>query len=44
MQSGDVHKTHGSIFKIKKYTGYSPKVKLKDGIDEFVSWYKDYYK
>tara|TARA_B110000116_G_C16731224_1_gene533815 strand:- start:86 stop:1051 length:966 start_codon:yes stop_codon:yes gene_type:complete len=44
MQSGDVHKTHGSIFKIKKHTGYSPKVNLKDGINEFVSWYKDYYK
>ena len=44
MQPGDIHKTHGSIFKIKKFVRYNPSVDLKDGINEFVNWYKNYYK
>ena len=44
IQKGDIVRTCGSIKKIKKFTGYSPKVSVKKGISNFVDWYKSYYK
>ena len=43
-QAGDIIKTHSSINKIKKYTGYKPKININTGIKKFIEWYKDYYK
>ena len=39
MQSGDVKKTWANIDKIKEL-GYSSKVSIKEGVKEFVDWYK----
>ena len=43
MQLGDVLKTHGNSNKLKKYTGFIPKVKINEGISLFINWYKSYY-
>ena len=41
--SGDVPATWADISSLKKLTGYSPRTELKDGVEKFVSWYRDYY-
>jgi UDP-glucuronate 4-epimerase len=43
MQPGDVHSTHADTSALYLHTGYSPTVSLKEGIREFVLWYKGYY-
>ena len=43
MQKGDVYKTWASIKKLKKHTGYNPKINIKSGVKKFVKWYKEYY-
>tara|TARA_B100000989_G_C19519844_1_gene463611 strand:+ start:310 stop:1287 length:978 start_codon:yes stop_codon:yes gene_type:complete len=42
-QMGDVLKTFGDNSKIKKLTKYQPQMSLKDGLKEFLQWYKKYY-
>lgn len=44
MQKGDVAETFADISLSKKDFGFNPKTSLKDGLREFVKWYKDYYK
>ena len=44
LQQGDVLITSGNISKAKKMLGYNPKTSIKDGVKEFVNWYKEYYK
>lgn len=43
MQKGEVHKTYADISKIKELFNFSPKTNIEDGIEKFVSWYKEYY-
>jgi UDP-glucuronate 4-epimerase len=43
MQKGDVMITYCDTSKAKKLLGYDPKVTLRDGIKEFVKWYRGYY-
>jgi UDP-glucuronate 4-epimerase len=43
MQSGDVKVTHADIGESMSYLGWTPKVRLEDGIKGFVDWYIDYY-
>lgn len=43
MQKGDVMITYSDTSKAKKMLEYNPKVMLKDGIREFVKWYRGYY-
>jgi UDP-glucuronate 4-epimerase len=43
MQPGDVVATVADISKISKL-GYEPKTDIQDGIKNFVSWYREYYK
>ena len=42
-QKGDIHKTHANINKLHKKTNFKPKTNIKDGIEKFINWYKDYY-
>ena len=42
MQLGDVKRTFANIEKSKKYLRFSPKVNLKEGLINFVDWYKKY--
>jgi UDP-glucuronate 4-epimerase len=39
-QQGDVEHTYADITKAKKQLGYSPKVKLEEGIERFIHWYR----
>ena len=43
-QIGDVKKTHANINKIKKLINYSPRTNLTNGINNFIDWYKKFYK
>lgn len=42
MQPGDVESTVADIDKIRKL-GYEPKTNIKEGISNFIKWYKEYY-
>ncbi len=43
MQPGDVTATFADVSKLHALTGYEPKVMLEDGLQRFVSWYRDFY-
>jgi UDP-glucuronate 4-epimerase len=44
MQPGDVYKTFADVSALEKDFGYSPDTPIKKGINEFIKWYKSYYK
>ena len=44
MQPGDVLKTFADVNALKNDFGYAPNTSLKNGIGEFVKWFKEYYK
>lgn len=41
-QNGDVFRTSANISKAKKNLGYNPKTSYKEGITQFLKWYKKY--
>ena len=41
MQPGDVDRTYADIEKAKKLIGYEPKTTFKEGIKNFIEWYKE---
>ena len=43
MHPADTHITWSDTTKLQKL-GYDPKVSIAEGVEKFVSWYKDYYK
>mgnify|MGYP001207086657 CR=1 FL=1 len=43
MQPGDVSETAADIQKLNKITGFTPEIKIEDGIPKFLSWYKDFH-
>ena len=43
MQKGDVAKTYGDISKANRLLDYKPRTSVKEGIFNFVKWYRDYY-
>ena len=43
MQDGDVFKTHSNINLLESLIGVQTKTNLRDGITEFVKWYRSYY-
>lgn len=40
MQPGDVDRTYADVSKAKEIIGYEPKTNFKEGISNFVEWYK----
>ncbi len=44
MQAGDVKSTYADTSGLINDFDYKPDTNLKDGIDEFVKWYKEFYK
>lgn len=40
MQPGDVHSTYADISKSRKKLGYDPATSMKDGLDEFITWFQ----
>ena len=43
IQPGDVKETFANIDYAKIKLGYKPRVSIKEGIPEFVKWFKSYY-
>lgn len=43
MQPGDVHETYADITAAKSLIGYAPQTDIKQGITQFVEWYRNYY-
>lgn len=43
MQDGDVQSTYADTEDLRNDFSYQPYTELKQGISEFVKWYKDYY-
>jgi UDP-glucuronate 4-epimerase len=43
MQKGDVPATWADASLLKTLTGYQPQTDVRDGIDRFVAWFRDYY-
>ena len=43
MQSGDVPATWANASLLQCLTGYQPKTHFRDGIAQFVDWYRDFY-
>ena len=44
MQPGDVYQTCAETEDLFTATGYKPEVTVKEGVAEFVAWYKEFYK
>ena len=44
LQAGDVTTTFADVSDLVANLGYKPETVVKDGIKQFVRWYKDYYK
>lgn len=44
MQAGDVNQTWADVSALDKDFGYQPTTSIQFGIDEFVKWYKEYYR
>ncbi|MGM5488920.1 MAG: NAD-dependent epimerase/dehydratase family protein, partial [Nanobdellota archaeon] len=43
MQPGDVPHTEADITKAQRMLGYAPKTSVKQGVQQFVDWYREYY-
>ena len=44
MQPGDVPATWASAELLRELTGYQPATDIRDGVAEFVKWFRDYYR
>lgn len=44
MQDGDVKETSADVRDLSELTGFSPSTPLEKGIEEFITWYRSYYK
>ena len=43
MQPGDVRETYASVDGLVEAVGYEPSTSLDEGLDRFVSWYREYH-
>ena len=43
MQPGDVYQTYADTQDLFTATGYKPQVGIKEGVTEFITWYKGFY-
>jgi UDP-glucuronate 4-epimerase len=43
MQAGDVYKTFADTQDLFDATGYKPQVGVREGVEGFVKWYRDFY-
>ncbi len=43
MQPGDVDATFADVNSIKRISGFTPKITLKEGLLAFTNWYKEFY-
>ena len=43
MQSGDVKATSADTYKLEKWINFKPNTSIKEGVNKFIEWYKDFY-
>ncbi|MDZ7736306.1 MAG: NAD-dependent epimerase [Gammaproteobacteria bacterium] len=43
MQPGDMHTSYADVDDLIQDIGFSPSTPLKEGLEKFVAWYRDYY-
>ncbi|KTC65747.1 protein capI (plasmid) [Legionella adelaidensis] len=43
MQKGDVLSTHADTLRLQEYLGYKPSIPVREGVRNFVNWYKEFY-
>lgn len=43
MQAGDVEATYADIEELVLDTGYKPNTSIESGVEQFVSWYREFY-
>jgi UDP-glucuronate 4-epimerase len=43
IQPGDVPATHADSTALEAYVGFKPRTTVQEGVDAFVTWYRDYY-
>jgi UDP-glucuronate 4-epimerase len=43
LQAGDIPSNQANVDNLSRSFGYRPQTKIKDGIENFVNWYKAYY-
>jgi len=43
MQTGDVQATWADVTLLKRLTGYQPETDIREGVKQFVAWYRAYY-
>ncbi|MDE3235841.1 MAG: NAD-dependent epimerase [Bacteroidota bacterium] len=43
LQPGDVVATHADVSDLMRDTGYQPATNIRDGVQQFIHWYKKYY-
>ena len=43
MQPGDVPSTYSDCSSLERYINFKPNTPIKDGVDKFVNWYKNFY-
>lgn len=43
MQAGDVYQTFADVTDLEKDFGFKPKTSLKEGLEKFAKWYKEFY-
>ena len=44
LQPGDVPDTYADVMDLFKEFDYQPTTKIKEGVKNFVNWYKEFYK
>jgi UDP-glucuronate 4-epimerase len=44
LQAGDVPETYANVDDLVEQFNYKPTTSIEDGINSFVSWYRDYFK
>ena len=43
MQAGDMQETAADTALLSRLTGFTPAVRVEDGVRAFVEWYRDYF-
>jgi UDP-glucuronate 4-epimerase len=43
MQPGDIPDTHADTSKLQQAIGYKPDTSVREGVQKFVAWYREYY-
>ena len=44
MQPGDVKSTSADTSALEDWIGFKPNTSIQDGVNNFISWYRDFYK